>query len=126
MRDLIKPTLLIVARLGLFLAVVAWIVVPSTVGRQSRYAIRIGFICLDLSIDGLHVAIIQLNQPHYFGRIKMLTPGATGQGPAISIRVNRGIALWMFFIRHWLIVTVFTTFNIFLLWFYRKRQEAQP
>jgi hypothetical protein len=29
-------------------------------------------------------------------------------------------------IRHWFVVTIFTTFNIFLHWFYRKRPEVQP
>ena len=146
MRSLVRPFLFTVARLGLFLAVTAWImgqrwtiystipavygVVEICVGDRS-YEVSWWDV---LSSTSFNIGANRRTDPLPFEVLYTLFRGelrsdSCGQellyvGPGFFTAkqgVIDGIS-----IRHWLVTTIFLTFNITLHIIYRKRPEIQP
>jgi cbb3-type cytochrome oxidase subunit 3 len=147
MRDLIRPTLFILARLGLFLAVVAWIV-----GQWWQVT-----CALPVSSDGVAVWICARGwvleygefaseselrfdfRPEYgqldglvFGEEFKFSENAFGNKALAEVADSRSVnvagvvfgqswGITDLAIRHWLIVTFFALFYGVLKWVYRKR-----
>lgn len=148
MRELIRPTVFLVARLGLFFAVVLWIVgqlVGATVsGNGSIPRCR-----ADTVESGLLICLStnsRLPQKSKFTPYRDLdheTQRAAfleavflpDQHPAFIFDLKRdywavlGLTVFhgrehvLFVVSHWLIATIFVLFNGVLMWLYRKRGE---
>mgnify|MGYP006928347510 CR=1 FL=1 len=142
MKNLLRMSLFIIARAGLCLAVVAWIVGPwcsiesfggfttaSAFCLTGQSGIIVGLrsdytgLYLDVSEEqSVAMWIFAYGEPEYRnrrGRLKLVEP-VSGL-ILFSDTVNAGIA-----IHHWLIVSLFTAFNIALYFIYRKRPEGKP
>ncbi len=151
MRDLIQPALKIMARTGLFLSVVAWVVgqwwtvqltAPFPTGRAITQVAfeatrqgwvlnhhdRIGYTSIQwraftLSIrHPLHFEQERFSECHFF---KVGDDIRRGQ---VSFAGMTARPVWGTFrvgtflaVRHWLIVTIFALFHGALKWVYRKR-----
>lgn len=128
MRQLIKPTLFLVVRLGLLFSLIAWGVTHS---RSAHLESPVGGILVVQQGVVFHslcwpywtcFTFESNNDSDFFeplppsrGRISLSFAGIT-------------FLRWSFMslsFRHWLIVTMFTALNICLHWFYRKRSEVQ-
>lgn len=141
MRALIRPTLFMIARLGLFLAVVAWgtsqelqFELRSTSGAskttgglnsQGWYAVCDGpYLAatfpemssgpFDEFYEGLWFEI-PVAIPGIFDRVYSLLGLTITTGPLKVISA-----------RHWLLVSIFALFNGVLMFIYRKRPEVKP
>ena len=154
MRDLIKPTLFIVARLALFLAVVAWIVgqwwngkvacpFGTTLltehgwsvqpqGRTNNWRLSVKAIESESPATKLvndwkfNTVDAVPNDPERFLTSVYPRGSSMSELPGIVVINTPFISHWSVSFRHWLIATIFATFNICLHWFYRKRLEVQP
>lgn len=137
MRELIRPALLITARTGLFLSVVAW-----AVSGQFRVVIETRAIGVALAEEGLAVAVADL------GSLQTTIEPAHGASPldyffeypsdeskifgvttgfsACGLTVGAGVAIALVGIRYWLVVSFFTVFNIVLHGIYCRRREVSP
>ena len=128
MRELIQPTLFIIARTGLFLAVVLWVVGQwwhkmgvfyGAVGVLDNAGVAVGFqlsyvpFCntYNRTLVDSFLNAADLKAPRYFSL------GAVG----FYIQPQSGCLA----VRHWLIVTIFAAFNIVVHFIYRKRPEVQ-
>ena len=130
MRDLIKPTLFIIARTGLFLAVVAWIV-----GQSPSKGVIASW--LSLSFDETGVCFGVAFKFIGFGIVDF---GSTTNGVIEGVylgpnhwHVNLGVAAIAcgpdgvgIALHHWLHTFLLAAFNTFLHIIYRKRPEVQP
>lgn len=128
MRELIRPSLSIVARLGLFLAVVAWVVGQTwqkmgvfygAVGVLDSSGVAVGFQLSYASSRNIYnrtmvdnfLGAADLKAPKYFSL------GAVG----LYIQPQSGCLA----VRHWLMVTMFAFLNMFLHWFYYNRSKVE-
>ena len=142
MRQLIRPTLFLVARLGLFLTVAAWVIGQwweIRIQTQWPTEIRVvtnhpGWVIVsdkDAYTDDASLGSTN-NRTLVIGCIDELY---TAFEPPTWLDVGHRLP-GMFFrqyrncsslsVRHWLIVAVFTLFNLGLHLIYRKRPETQP
>ena len=122
MRSLIRPTLFMVARLGLVLSVVAWAVgqwrMSHSLGTGTHLVASAGVISVIHDADGWDVTGGDLSQPAYFGYVLRVD----GSMPRpIRFWINRDRRSCRLEIRHWLVVTLFALFYGVLKWAYRKR-----
>lgn len=142
MRDLIRPTLFLLARLGLFFAVLAWVVgqwcmldasIPFTSSCSfSVLLVPQGWVLwqfdldfpivhweIDVSDDAMYAPVFAPYQPNGGFTPNKLVEfcGAVYADEYKKITVS---------LRHWLVATIFTAFNIILHFIYRKRPEVQP
>ncbi|MEO2013360.1 MAG: hypothetical protein ABGZ53_03215 [Fuerstiella sp.] len=142
MNNLLRMSLFIIARAGLFLAVVAWIagqwwefgcsadvqggsLIGSIAPRGwvvGHYDEPLGWSCESMLLTDYDDpdnarSFFELNPDDFECRfVAMLLPGVSYvrfYGPAFGFR-------------HWLIVTLFTAFNIARHFIYRKRPEGMP
>ena len=151
MRALIQPTLLVTARLGLFLSVVAW-----GVGQWRHTVIRcpigsVGVVKRGVCVYPGLLSSLSYESREYPGKKfsysseqalldswtdeffeSLFDPPASssvdGGGSFVGVTVFQHPKLkgaWLSF-RHWLIVTIFAVFNVVLMWIYRKRSEVKP
>ena len=144
MRSLIRPMLFMVARLGLFFALVAWIasqwwsvdaqvgpddlcltlvVLPDFVGGGIESNVRSNRIEVESVEAGKGPPSI-FNQD--FIQRKRQQPGCFAillpPGVILGYDTSRGIAVA---IRHWINVTLFALFYGVLKWVYRKCEQTQ-
>ena len=135
MRALIRPTLFMIARLGLFLALLFLLV-------SQYWSIKVAILHYQFTIIdyGYSAAELHANEIAMPSRItktdwmsdywplrrKMvlgpnawpsIIPGVVRSG-GISWR---NLFSWFIGIRHWLVITLFVLFNGVLMWVYRKR-----
>lgn len=132
MRELIRPTLFMIVRLGLFLAVVTWGAGQTWQGFGLAYPIAAA-----IDKTGVGIAITAENQGWRIVKDRH-TPsvlnflggvGLPSDVSFLSLHVTAflsGSGRVCFAIRHWFIVTIFVLFNGVLIWVYRKRPEIQP
>ena len=126
----------IIARTGLFLAVVAWIV-GQWWWCGMNYGGAMGVICLDTGwlvvvdppLDDWRMIVLNEEQMQNAGRwyYSFFCPYPEGHlfsgfGMAVVSRAN----VLTIAIRHWLAISVFTVFSIALHIIYRIRPEVQP
>ena len=128
MRELIRPALFLVARVGLFLGVVAWVVGQTWQG--------VGFTPGCGAIVDQHGVIVGINTPSDRGwggeeisgtmlvkeflSVRDTLPGTRYWGfGAFAVLQETGSVIIAF--RHWLIITIFALFYGVLKWVYRKR-----
>jgi hypothetical protein len=149
MRSLIRPALFMVARIGLVLSVVAWIVGQWTLIAANSHSGRAGGFTVLLMDEGVVVALGNPSvskltfEPHvivygntaddsWFRLLFAPLDELRDKSPAVMY-LNRvpGMTLVLFpstaaiiAIRHWLIITFFALFYGVLKWLYRKRGEA--
>ena len=125
MRDLIKPTLFIVARLGLLLAVVAWIIGQwwmVKVSSQVEMSRRGWQYCNVLPMEA-RFSIWRKTEWH---NLDVSITDFLSETPRTDVSF-RGIefrqysAVRYLRVPHWLIVTIFALFYGVLKWVYRKR-----
>ena len=128
MKPLIRPFLFAVARLGLFLAVAAWIV-----GQWRFASMNLGHFGAGLSASSVHISweprksrynlfvnegaeveALTAYTNTWFRRLRRL--------PGIALRTHS--APWLI-VNHWLIVSSLTLTNIAIHFIYRKRPEIQ-
>lgn len=134
MRELIWPTLFMIARTGLFLALAAWIVGLGTTvyvckstsagrfgGRLTEAGWGVGF---DPGITGTSPLRLWTCISGGGFENHRLIP-SPGKCEAIPFPFGYSVAI-QYEIPHWLSAAVFATFNIFLHVLYRKRSEAPP
>ncbi|MCP4787149.1 MAG: hypothetical protein GY903_21035 [Fuerstiella sp.] len=149
MKNLIRMSLFIIARAGLSLAVVAWIVGQwwsLKVGSHSNWGslasiVHEGFVFVlkpELSIWEPRVGIwpdtVDDSVVHLFfspvDEIRDEVPADTflKQMPGMTVvrQPFSPSATTLVAICHWLVTTFFTVFNIALHLIYRKRPETQP
>lgn len=130
MRELVRPCLFIIARLGLFLAVVAWVV-----GQWWSSAFRISHIAVatdpnvwsfssDNRLPPRFDYCIWRNQDDAITAQNLVWYRRWNVFPGVSAR--RWLSLPWILIKHWFIVTVLLTFNVTLHFIYRRRPEAEP
>ena len=133
MKPLIRPFLFAVARLGLFQAVMAWIV-----GQWESILYVTPDYGVGLSHSGWAISV------RYSGNAKSASQILYGRGidavltdwmeygnhsPALRFP---GVGCWWTKVRwvgtlqHWFATSVFLAFNLFLHFTYRKRPEAEP
>lgn len=146
MKPLIRPFLIAVARLGFFLAVVAWII-----GQWWMCSLTAGLFnataTTDLSTRGINIRFstfraipwsAQATRTPSPEQIQFLEyafdeTGAPLMGIGVETSFHTGIGfvytnngfMRIIAIRHWLIVSVFFAFNLALHFIYRKRPEAE-
>ncbi len=135
MRGLIRPTLIMVARIGLVLSVVAWVVAQWS------------WVQLHLSAERILLGQKSIHWVHWddgapLNNVK-LTTGNHLSDPLLgmddledSMPAQAPVWLWGgimqlespcgLMCRHWFLITLFTVFNIALLFIYRKRPEGKP
>ncbi len=142
MRSLIRPTLFAVARLGIFLAVTAWIV---TEGRAVHG--QVGPLKLDIYPHGFVTSLVRYHSLRpiiysskatygwpsnmYFedtssyglGEVSFWSPVP---GFAYAAHGGPGGTAKTLSMRHWLVTLLFVAFNMALHFTYRKRPEGQP
>ncbi len=136
MRELIEPTLKIMARTGLFLAVVAWVVGQWwEVEAQGFYfgvtATWPGYVII---FDMQNRYPFKVNYSQHPTRIAGPPPlGFTfseyekqSSLPGFVYIPQSDNFAGVVTIRHWLIITIFTLINVALWWFYRKPKEVTP
>ena len=119
MRPLIRPTLFAIARLGLFLAVVVWIVsqwwsVSISYG-DTAYVSRDGLTFI-YDQDSVYPSSVTVNI-EYVGNLE----------PWFSnvVHVEQPTVMVGFLsFRHWFIVTAFALFYAVLKWVYRERRDV--
>ena len=138
MRSLIRPFLFAVARLGLFLAVVAWIV-----GQWWAIQIQTGLGWnLSGGSNGFAAFQHQRNEPadvtvdghsrdHLFAFPPIFEDPYGGIYRGFSklgvTYFYGGKPKWTILsVRHWLITSSLLTFNLLLHFIYRKRPEGEP
>lgn len=139
MRELIRPALFMIARTGLFLAVVAWIV-----GKTWWLEAVAPAVGAALTEQGWTVAVpsdpewrfnatrVESGWPD-FGYL-FRPPGEVGSDSDVATGFSfSGLTchnyLAIFYtvsVTHTLVVTILTVFNICLHWLYRKRPEVPP
>ena len=119
MKALIRPTLLTLARLGLFVAVVAWVVATVMPGnRLWVWSTRLNGLKYETGFDNTTWLFAAR---HAFENIDKR-----------SVRLIPGIIYmkshvqYFLEIRHWLTTSTFLAFNLLLHFIYRKRPEAEP
>ena len=133
MRQLIRPTLFLLARLGLFLAVTTW-----AVSSDHRFILHAGHVGAALASEGWIFAAYE--EEHYdfqvtppevdtyiAGYFDYPMPGLERAG-GLSVGGFTVIAAsgWLSLaFRHWLVVTVFIVLNLALHFIYRKRPKPQ-
>lgn len=132
MRDLVRPTLFMIARLGLFFAVVTWIVgqrwrLEIQVPRVRGSLMKQGWLIWPWPVSEFSLACdTQAETPwfrdtyefgHYSNGDSKSFWGYLGVGADRPTQNSDGYLSF----RHWLIVTVFALFNGVLMWVYRKR-----
>ena len=152
MRGLIRPALFMIARLGLFLAVAAWIVAQW---QEAKCYILLAGIELEIGnctrgwkfeyadfTQGTKFQLVLVPDPVRFDTLRfgedyprtmdILKYGGVRPIPA-SISTNvAGVVVgevWrqgFLTLKHWLVVGVFALFNVVLMFIYHKRPEAQP
>ena len=121
MRELIKPTLFIIARTGLFLSVAAWIVGQCwTLQLDANYVI--GGPAAKAWVAGLTGRPIGFNY-HVLSN-SSLPPGSGNEFTEWPITFSRE-RRWVS-VQHWFLCAIFAAFSIFLHFIYRKRPEVQP
>jgi len=143
MKTLIRPFLFIVARLGLFLTVVVWIVsqwsaVLTEVPLGTAGFVEEGWVSIFIysMSKGWRV---RTGAPKEIGTtLYLFCPPSSEPLPALPPRwTETGFSVGGFTvlhtplattiaIRHWLAVTSFALFYIVLRWAYRKRPEEPP
>ena len=141
MRSLIRPTLFAAARLGLFLAVTAWIVSQWKVAHGQVGPVRIevhaqgGVTWID-RYDNIQPTVY-FTQSSYGWPSSMYFEDTTNYGlggeifwnpiPGFVYSTHRGAGgvAKTFSMRHWLVTSLFAAFNIALHFIYRKRREEQ-
>jgi len=147
MRSLIRPALFAIARLGLFLSVVAWIVgqwwsvdlkFNGVVALGSDRGIAVGAYSLRslrLPITTfLRTQNLRTNLEYNYWVFVPERHSEVLGGSDISyynFRVGYffwrpGTAIRMVSVPHWLITTAFVVFNILLHFIYRRRPESPP
>lgn len=112
MRELMRPTLFLVARLGLFLSVVAWgvgvVFAPGHNYSTPSYTLS-----------------VSIGSSAWYFNFAALPAGSLSwrvlRFPGIVIAWDSGTDLA---IRHWLVVTIFTLLYGLLKWVYRKRGKG--
>ena len=141
-RSLIRPFLFTVARLGLFLAVAAWV-------SSARYRIDMGQWMANTvfaqSSDEhgwrfIYSHVSQSKWDFWFELRKPgLIPGSIDRSDSVGrIGISGVVTYWTepsplrgrschcVDICHWLFTTTFIILNLFLLFMYRKRPEPEP
>ena len=132
MRELIRPALFLVARLGLFLAIVAWVA-----GQFSLMSNYIGVIQIGTGPQNFVIAqwnpvlLDRIPQPKLdyrptddwdvLGMITYKTIAEFIPGVRLCRSPGRSVIHNAIIVRHWLVVTIFGLFNGVLMWVYRKR-----
>lgn len=146
MRELIQPALKIMARTGLFLSVVAWVVgqwwetrfaCPSQGSELRLVVVDRGWIFLkDIPIS--YRALGYPDPAHSLLRIFPADSAYTDFGELDDlfgypiVRVLPGVRYlkrqlgFRCTIRHWFVISTLTAFNIILHFIYGKRPEGQP
>ena len=125
MRSLIRPALFTFVRLGVFLAVVAWVVAQwyQVEFRNTRvfFAVQLnsaGWLVseLPLFIGGPPTSTLDTD-PDSFQAVALKPSQIDAFGISAEFRSLTRYLL----VRHWLIVTVFALFYAVLKWVYRER-----
>ena len=122
MRPLIRPLLFIVARLGLFLAVVAWVV-----GQWSCVFVYSGYFQFEW--DGTGVVAKHFDSsafsPFDSLSVESIPVDPNGNYEWVSEKLPPVDGISEFAIRHWQIISIFAIFNLILHFHYRKRPETE-
>ena len=138
MKKVLRMSLFIIARAGLFLAVVAWIVSRWWWGGSLVYQFQsraIGVTCHEGTWTANHYKFVLqgLQDRNYFFFRLPLESGEpinttwrviSHPFPGVVVHLSSsddGMSL-----HHWLITSLFTAFNIALHFIYRKRPEDKP
>ena len=124
MRSLIQPALFAIARMGLFLSVVAWVVGQRL--DYDEFGVDFAVVNCRLSSGNWGFFVTKSWAKPFTGGITHLTPVRQRAWPAFRFTTNRGEALAAFRMRHWFVVTAFAFVNILLHFIYRRRPESQP
>ena len=142
MKNLLRMSLFIIARAGLCLAVVAWIVgqwwtVDHSVAAMGK---RVGIVLYRSTWSFTRSPVSTptwrvktqpaFDVPHNWFRMESILYGLdkdAWQCAGVSYASSPAyIGKTKLSFDHWLIVTLFTAFNIALHFIYRKRPEGQP
>lgn len=141
MRPLVRPALFVVARLGLFLAVLAW-----TVGQwMAQPLLVVGVFCAEIAEEGvafhyvhggtagwtnLHVgdAGLEIERAWLFRHPpeNPMLGGDTWGYSLAGITVLRSYYDLSLAFRHWLTISSFFTFNLLLHFIFRKGRHSEP
>ena len=143
MKNLLRMSLFIVARAGLFLAIVAWIVgqwcgilasgslmTASAVCFTGEPGIIVGLTNFKVSWrfdvseeQSRPMWAFDYSEPEFSGLRRQVSLVEPVSGLVLFYDHNGGVNIA---VRHWLIITLFTAFNIVLHFIYHKRPEGQP
>lgn len=115
MSGLIRPALLLVARLGLFLSIAAWILGQVWSFDSLSFTSPTYSCFLELNSSGWKLDY-EVPSP-----VSLPTHESVRQLPGISFQFANGVYVY---VCHWLIVTVFALFYGLVKWKYRKRAIA--
>ena len=142
MKHLLRMSLFIIARAGLCLAVVAWIVgqwwvieidndqrdvyvrmdhrgwVVTDVLMISRFTTEGWSFAVKTAYRTIMVDVVELSQlaSRYGGKVV--------EFPGLDVAFGKDVNY--LFLRHWLVTSLFISFNIALHFIYRKRPEGKP
>jgi len=114
MKNLIKPTLFIITRLGLLLAVSAWVV-----GLWQVFGTIAGPFSIASGPGGWEICRWDSSNADRLSFFSYSAAVEVPHAPSSSPR------LWGMFVYHWLVVSIFALFYGMLKWAYRKRGNGR-